>query len=73
MAKDYKKKIADMRLEAGKLMTEDQITKCNIAIHAAAVAAGGAGFIPIPVADAIPISAAQVTMVGALEIGRAHV
>ena len=42
MEKDYKKKIADMRLEAGKLMTKDQIAKCNIAIHTAAVAAGAA-------------------------------
>ena len=52
-----------MRLEAGKLMTEEQIAKCNGVIHTAALAAGGAGFIPIPVADAVPISAAQVAMV----------
>lgn len=63
MAQDYKRKISDMRLEAGKLMTQDQIAKCNGVIHTAAVAAGGAGFIPIPVADAVPISAAQVAMV----------
>jgi uncharacterized protein (DUF697 family) len=66
MAKDYKKKIADMRLEAGKLMTKDQIAQCNVAIHTAAVAAGAAGFIPVPVADAVPISAAQVVMVVSL-------
>ena len=63
---DYKKIIKDKRLEAGKLMTEDQIVKCNVAIHTAAVAAGASGAIPIPVADAIPMSAAQVTMVIAL-------
>ena len=62
MAKDYKKKIADMRLEAGKLMTEDQITKCNIAIHAAAVAAGGAGFIPIPASISSEETAAATAM-----------
>lgn len=66
MAQDYKRKIIDKRREAGKLMTADQITKCNAAIHTAAVAAGGVGFIPIPVVDAIPISAVQVTMVVAL-------
>ena len=42
------------------------MAKCNVAIHTAAVASGAAGFIPIPVADAVPISAAQVTMVIAL-------
>lgn len=63
---DYKKIISDKRLEAGNLMTSDQLTKCNVAIHTASVASGAAGFIPIPVADAVPISAAQVTMVIAL-------
>ena len=66
MARDYKKVIKNKRLEAGKLMTEKQIGQCNAAIHTATVAAGAAGAIPIPVADAIPISAAQVTMVIAL-------
>lgn len=63
---DYQKIIKDKRLEAGKLMTEEQIVKCNVAIHTAAVAAGASGAIPIPVADAIPMSAAQVTMIIAL-------
>ena len=66
MGKDYKKVLKDKRLEAGKLMTEDQIVKVNAAIHTASVASGAAGAIPIPVADAVPISAAQVTMVLAL-------
>lgn len=66
MSKDYKKVIQNKRLEAGKLMTEDQMRKCNVAIHTAATASGAAGAIPIPVADAIPITAAQVTMVIAL-------
>ncbi len=47
-------------------MTESQIAKCNAAIHTASVASGAAGAVPIPVADAIPITAAQVTMVLAL-------
>lgn len=63
---DYKKIISDKKLEAGNLMTSEQLKKCNVAIHAAAVASGAAGGIPIPVADAIPISVAQVTMVIAL-------
>ena len=66
MAKDYKNIIKDKRLEAGKLMTESQLAKCNAAIHTASVASGVSGFIPVPVADAVPISAAQVTMVIAL-------
>lgn len=40
--------------------------KCSAAIHTATVAAGAAGATPIPVADTIPISAAQITMVIAL-------
>ncbi len=64
--KDYKRIIKDKRLEAGKLMTEDQIGKCNIAIHSAAMATGAFGVIPIPVVDAIPMSAVQVTMVFAI-------
>lgn len=63
---DYKKIIADKKLEAGQLMTQEQITKCNIAIHTASAASAAAGIIPIPVADAVPISAAQITMVIAL-------
>ena len=63
---DYKKIIADKRLEAGKLMTQAQMTKANVLIHSASVACGAAGAIPIPIADAIPISAAQVSMVIAL-------
>ncbi len=66
MTKDYKTVLKDKRLEAGKLMTEDQLIKVNTAIHAASVASGAAGAIPIPVADAVPITAAQVTMVLAL-------
>lgn len=60
---DYKKKLKEARLEAGKLMTEKQIKACNGIIHTAATACAAAGFIPIPVADAIPISAAQITMI----------
>lgn len=66
MSKNYKDVTKNKRLEAGKLMTEDQLVKCNLAIHSAATASGAAGAIPIPVADAVPITAAQVAMVLAL-------
>lgn len=66
MSKNYKKIIADKRLEAGKLMTQSQLEKCNIAIHGASIACGAAGAIPLPVADAIPITGTQVGMVIAL-------
>ena len=33
MSNEYKKIISDKRLEAGKLMTSDQMTKCNAAIQ----------------------------------------
>lgn len=66
MGDDYKSVISDKKDEAKKLMSDDQIAACNVAIHTAAVAAGTAGAIPIPVADAIPISGAQITMAIAL-------
>ena len=52
--------------EAKKLMTSGQSLKCGIVIHSAAVACGGAGMMPIPVVDAVPISAVQISMVLAL-------
>jgi len=42
--------------------------KCHVAIHAAAAAAGAAGAIPIPIADAVPITATQVGMI--IRLGR---
>lgn len=46
--------------EAKKLMTSKQFLKCSIIIHTESAAAAAAGMIPIPVADAVPISAAQI-------------
>lgn len=66
MANEYKSVISDKKKEANKLMTNEQITACNVAIHTASVAAGAAGVIPVPVADAVPITGAQVTMAIAL-------
>jgi uncharacterized protein (DUF697 family) len=47
-------------------MTDEQKKQCHIIIHTAALAAGAAGAIPIPIADAIPIGAAQITMIVSL-------
>lgn len=62
MAEEYKQVIADKKAQAKRLMNKRQMTKCNVTIHTAAVAAALAGAIPIPMVDAIPISASQVTM-----------
>ena len=66
MADDYKKVLKDKKIEAKKLMTQDQITKCNVIIHTAATAAGAEAAVPIPVVDAVPITATQIGMVIAL-------
>ena len=58
----YRKVKRAEELKAGKLMTKEQKEKCNRVIHTATVASAAAGIIPIPIADAIPITAAQVTM-----------
>ena len=47
-------------------MPKELQKKCHAAIHTATVAAATAGAIPIPMSDAIPITAAQVGMVVAL-------
>ena len=61
--KEFKRIAENARLEAGMLMTSKQITSCNAIIHTAAVACGACGATPIPIADAVPMSAAQITMV----------
>ncbi len=68
MSKNYKNTTKQKRKEAKKLMTKNQLAKCHAIIHTAAIACGTAGAIPIPVADAIPISGFQVTMV--LSLGK---
>ena len=47
-------------------MTENQNTKCSAIIHTASAAAAAAGALPVPGPDAVPIMAAQVTMIVAL-------
>ncbi|MCM1237212.1 MAG: DUF697 domain-containing protein, partial [Ruminococcus flavefaciens] len=47
-------------------MPKELEKKCHIAIHSATTAAAAAGAIPIPMSDAIPITAAQIGMIVAL-------
>ena len=47
-------------------MPKDLEKKCHIAIHSATTAAAAAGAIPIPMSDAIPITAAQIAMIIAI-------
>ena len=51
-------------------MTDEQSTKCHAIIHTATVAAAavGAGLAQLPFADAIPITAAQITMITSLGV-----
>lgn len=63
---DYKKVLSKKKEEAKKLMNGEELKKCNAAIHTASIASGAAGVIPIPVMDAVPITAVQITMVLAL-------
>ncbi len=44
-------------------MPKELNKKCHAAIHSATTAAAAAGGIPIPIADAIPITAAQIGMI----------
>ncbi len=66
MANEYKRIIKEKMTDAKKLMTADQIVKCNVVIHTATTAASAEAFVPIPGADAVPITATQVTMIVAL-------
>lgn len=66
MKVNYKDIIRDKKMEAGHLMTDEQLKECHKVIHIAAAASAAAGAIPIPVADAIPITAAQITMIVSL-------
>ena len=47
-------------------MPKEIKNKCHFAIHTASAASAAAGAIPIPFSDAIPITAAQITMIIAL-------
>jgi len=55
--------LQQMRTNALKNLTKKQAIWCHGIIHSTALACGAIGVIPIPVADAIPITGAQVSMV----------
>lgn len=63
MAKSKKEELNKKKSEAKSIMNHKQLNACNVIIHSASTAAAAAGAIPIAIADAIPISATQVTMV----------
>lgn len=44
-------------------MPKELKKRCQVAIHSAATASAAAGAIPIPMSDAIPITAAQIAMI----------
>lgn len=50
-------------------MPKELEKKCHVAIHTATAAATAAGALPMPMSDAVPITAAQIAMIVAL--GRA--
>ena len=66
MAKSFKKRVVEAKAAAKETLTVDQFKKCNAAIHSAAALAATEAFVPIPVADAIPITATQIAMIVAL-------
>ena len=44
-------------------MPKELEKQCHMVIHAAAAAAGAGGAVPIPMADTVPITAAQIAMI----------
>lgn len=50
-------------LEAQKLMSKSQYQKCSLLIHVPSAVNAVTGMVPLPVVDAVPISAVQIGMV----------
>lgn len=61
-----KKKLQFLKNNALNKMSIKETLWCHIIIHVATLACAAVAFIPIPVMDAIPMTAAQITMVLAL-------
>lgn len=53
-------------METKTNMSKESKQKCRAIIHVAATASGAAGVAPIPIADTIPITTAQVIMIVSL-------
>ena len=66
MSNEAKAATKNARKEAKMIMNSKQLASCHFIIHSYSAAAAAAGATPIPVADAIPISAAQIAMVVSL-------
>ncbi len=64
--KEVRDTIKNKRAEATRIMSKEQFKKCSLLIHSTSFAAGAVAFIPVPVVDALPISAAQIAMVVSL-------
>lgn len=60
---EYKKEEERAKAEAKQHMTPEEYERCSSVIHGAAIECGVIGAIPIPVADAIPISLIQIHMI----------
>jgi uncharacterized protein (DUF697 family) len=63
---DLKVISSDSKENALANLTNSQALWCHAIIHTASIACAAIGFVPIPVADTIPITGAQVSMVLAL-------
>ncbi|MDR1623012.1 MAG: DUF697 domain-containing protein [Synergistaceae bacterium] len=60
---DLKDTVRDLKAKASANLTYSQSLWCHAIIHGASIACAAIAFVPIPVADAIPITGAQVSMV----------
>ncbi|MCL1988885.1 MAG: DUF697 domain-containing protein [Firmicutes bacterium] len=66
MAENWEAENNRLAEEYSNSIPQPQLGKCHGAIQTACVAAGAAGLIPLPFADAVPIVAAQSAMIIAL-------
>jgi uncharacterized protein (DUF697 family) len=62
-AQDIKTALKEEKNKALANLTQYQKLRCHVIIHTAAIASAAVAFIPIPFADAIPITSAQIAMV----------
>ena len=58
-----KKNLEEVKM---KEMTQEQKQQCNVIIHAAATAAAGVGFTPVPLSEIVALPAIHTTMIIAL-------
>lgn len=63
---ELKEEVEKAKMAALAQLTWQEALSCHAIIHSAAIACGAVAFVPVPVADTIPITSAQVGMVVAL-------